>query len=49
MNPGDRDYVFENVPEFLAGGCYIGTRTWPQAGTWTIKFQAPVKLSLGVG
>ncbi|CAK9090717.1 unnamed protein product [Durusdinium trenchii] len=44
VNPGDRDYVFENVPEFLAGGCYIGTRTWPQAGTWTIKFQAPVKL-----
>lgn len=36
-NPGDRDYVFENVPAILAGGLYIGSRTWPKAGVWTIE------------
>ena len=37
VNPGDRDYVFANVPSFLSGGTYVGSRTWPKAGTWTIK------------
>ncbi|CAJ1328154.1 unnamed protein product [Effrenium voratum] len=43
-NPGDRDYTFENVPACLAGGIYIGTRTWPEAGTWTIEYEAPTML-----
>ncbi|CAK9011218.1 Calpain-15 (Small optic lobes homolog) [Durusdinium trenchii] len=43
-NPGDRDYVFENVPACLAGGVYIGSRVWPQAGVWTIEYEAPTML-----
>lgn len=42
--PGDRDYVFENVPAILAGGLYIGSRTWPKAGVWTIEYEAPAML-----
>lgn len=38
------DYVFESVPACLAGGIYIGTRTWPKAGTWTIEYEAPTML-----
>eukprot|EP00438_Fugacium_kawagutii_P021732 Skav236226 [mRNA] locus=scaffold132:191361:289207:+ [translate_table: standard] len=41
---GDRDYIFENVPACLAGGLYIGSRTWPKAGTWTIEYEAPTML-----
>lgn len=41
---GDRDYVFRNVPSFLNGGLYVGSRTWPKAGTWTIEYEAPTIL-----
>ena len=41
------DYTFTKVPERLLGGQYIGTKTWPSAGTWTIEVEAPVKLPLG--
>ena len=40
----DKDYTFENVPQVLLGGTYIGSHCWPKAGTWTIEYQAPVKL-----
>ena len=40
----DKDYKFENVPQVLLGGTYIGSHCWPKAGTWTIEYQAPVKL-----
>ena len=45
---GDRDYIFEKLPPFLAGGLYIGSRTWPKAGTWTIHYQAPTILYVWV-
>jgi len=48
VNPGDRDYIFEKLPPFLAGGLYIGSRTWPKAGTWTIHYQAPTILYVWV-
>lgn len=41
---GDRDYIFKFLPPFLSGGTYIGSRTWPQAGTWTIEYKAPTIL-----
>lgn len=44
VNPGDRDYIFKFLPPFLSGGTYIGSRTWPQAGTWTIEYKAPTIL-----
>lgn len=47
-NPGDRDFTFEAVPDFMAGGSYIGTRTWPKAGTWTIEYTAPTLLFVWV-
>lgn len=47
-NPGDRDYVFENVPAILAGGLYIGSRTWPKAGVWTIEYEAPAMLYIWI-
>ena len=43
-NPGDRDYVFENVPGCLAGGIYIGSRAWPKKGTWIIEYRPPTML-----
>ena len=41
------DYWLKNVPEMLLGASYVGTKTWPKAGTWTIKYQAPTKLPPG--
>ncbi|CAE7375480.1 unnamed protein product, partial [Symbiodinium pilosum] len=48
VNPGQRDYRLQNVPAVLIGGKYLGTKTWPSAGTWTITYRAPVTLYIWV-
>lgn len=40
----DKDYTFQNVPSFMLGGTYIGSKCWPKAGTWTIEYEAPATL-----
>ncbi|CAJ1327559.1 unnamed protein product [Effrenium voratum] len=47
-NPGQRNYIFEHVPACLSGGTYIGSQTWPSAGTWTIEYEAPTTLYVWV-
>jgi len=43
INPVDRDYRFQNTPDYLIGGKYVGSRPWPNgnAWTWTISYAAP--------
>eukprot|EP00438_Fugacium_kawagutii_P027793 Skav212049 [mRNA] locus=scaffold408:13094:13966:+ [translate_table: standard] len=48
VNPGDRDYTLQNIPQMLLGGTYWGTKPWPSAGTWTVEYTAPVKLYVWV-
>jgi hypothetical protein len=45
-NPGQRDYTLEGVPDFMLGGLYIGSRTWPKgaAWDWRITYIPPVRL-----
>ena len=38
-----------NVPGYLLDKMYIGSRTWPSAGTWTIEYTAPVILYVLAG
>lgn len=40
----DKDYVFRDVPTCLTSGLYIGSASWPSAGTWTIEYEAPTML-----
>eukprot|EP00437_Effrenium_voratum_P004130 CAMPEP_0181423132 /NCGR_PEP_ID=MMETSP1110-20121109/13972_1 /TAXON_ID=174948 /ORGANISM="Symbiodinium sp., Strain CCMP421" /LENGTH=1183 /DNA_ID=CAMNT_0023546251 /DNA_START=81 /DNA_END=3632 /DNA_ORIENTATION=- len=44
----EKAYKFQNVPDQLLGGAYIGSHLWPTAGTWTIEYQAPAKLYVWV-
>lgn len=46
--PGQKPYNLEYVPDMLLGGSYIGCKVWPSAGTWTIEYEAPVKLYVWV-
>lgn len=48
VNPGERNFFFENVPSFMSGGTYIGSKTWPSPGTWTINYEAPTTLYVWV-
>merc|ERR1719504_509537 len=45
-NPGQRNYTLEGVPDFMLGGLYIGSRTWPKgaAWDWIITYIPPVRL-----
>lgn len=45
---GERNFFFENVPSFMSGGTYIGSKTWPSPGTWTINYEAPTTLYVWV-
>ena len=48
-NPGDRTYTLVNVPSYLIGGQYVGSRTFPQGGfTWSISYNPPVSLFIWV-
>jgi len=51
INPGDRVYTFANVPDYLIGGQYVGSRVWPQGTgwTWSISYTPPVKLYIWRG
>lgn len=44
-----REYTYVNVPQYLLGKMYIGSRTWPVAGTWQIHYTAPVILYVFAG
>merc|ERR1711920_673708 len=45
-NPGDRDYTLVDVPDYLIGGDYVGSRPWPKANSWswTVTYTPPVNL-----
>jgi len=46
FNPVDRTYTLTNVPTYMLGGWYVGSRTWPE-GTgweWTISYFPPCVL-----
>lgn len=32
----------------MSGGTYIGSKTWPSPGTWTINYEAPTTLYVWV-
>lgn len=54
VNPGDNQFRLLNVPPYLIGGHYIGSRAPPPSGngsaSWalTIKYEPPVKLYIWV-
>jgi len=48
-NPGDRTYTLVNVPSYLIGGQYVGSRTFPHGSfTWSISYNPPVSLFIWV-
>lgn len=48
-NPGDNRYTLVNVPSYLIGGQYVGSRAWPQGSfTWSISYNPPVSLFIWV-
>ena len=45
-NPDQRSYQLVNVPDYMVGGTYVGSRTWPQGSDWywTITYTPPLKV-----